>query len=99
MNEVLVILVALPFCIHVKGANDLKALLLKSAVTEQRASEISDTNEDHRLQPRRAQEVGNHFRQLLDVVAKPARTELPEVSEVFAKLCGLNSRSLGQCFA
>src|SRR5262249_53625880 len=61
--------------------------------------EVSYADENDRLQTGRAQFIGNHFRQLDHIVAEPAGAELPEVSEVFAKLSGFHAGDFGERFA
>ena len=44
--------------LRIEGGRDLESLLVKSAIAQQRAAQISHANENHRLQPRRAQDLG-----------------------------------------
>ena len=44
----------------------------------------------------RAEQIGDHRRKLLYVVAEAARAELAEVGEVLAQLRRLDARRLGQ---
>ncbi len=60
---------------------------------------MPDTDEDDRLQPRRAEFLGNFLEKFRDIVAQPARAERSEVGEVFAKLRGLHARRLRERLA
>ncbi len=85
--------------VNVERGDDFKAFLFKTAIGEQREAEIADADEHDRLQAFGAELVGDHLRQLLDIVAEAARAELAEIGEVLAKLGGLDARDLGQRLA
>lgn len=85
--------------IVVEGGDDFEAFLLEAAIREERRAEIADADQDDGLKTRRAEQVGDHFAELLDVVAKTARAELAEVGQVFAKLGRLHAGGFGKGFA
>jgi hypothetical protein len=58
-----------------------------------------DAHQEHRLEAVGAEQIGNHLRQLLDVVPESSSTELAEVCQVFAQLSGLDTGRLGQRLA
>src|SRR5471032_1098909 len=60
---------------------------------------MPDAYENDRLQPRRAQLLGNFLRQFNHIVAQAARAERAEISEVFAELRGLDAGGLGERLA
>ena len=84
---------------HKTRSDDLKTFLLETAVAEQRGAEVADTDEHDRLEPVRAQQIGDHLRELVDVVAETAGAELPEVGEIFAQLRRFHARGPGERFA
>jgi hypothetical protein len=53
---------------------------------------MPDADQNHRLQTRRAQFLGNFFEKLRDIVTQAARAERAEIGEVFAELGGLDAR-------
>src|ERR1051325_3878749 len=91
--------VAEPLHVHVECSPNFEPFLLKAAIGKQSRAEISDADEHDRLQAARAQQVCDHARELLDIVAQSAGSKLPEVSEVFAKLRGFHTRDLRERFA
>ena len=50
------------------------------------------THQHHRLQMIRTQQISNHLNKLFHIVAQPARTKLPEVSEILAQYACLQSQ-------
>ena len=59
VNRLFGFLVAFAARLGVERGDDLKSLLLKSAIRQQRQSEMAGAHENHRLQPRRAEFLGN----------------------------------------
>ena len=57
---------------------------------------MPDADKNDRLQPRRAEFLGDLFEKVGDIVAESARAERAEIGEVFAKLGGFYARSFGQ---
>jgi len=99
INRLLDLLVALALWLGVKGGDNLKSFLLKSTIRNERESEMSDADENHRLQPRRAEFLGDFFEEVGDIVAEPTRAERAEVGEVFAQLRRLDARRFRQRLA
>jgi len=93
------VLVAPPFGLDVERRNDLESLLFKSAIRKERQTEIADTDENHRLEARRAELVGNHLRQRGYLITETARAELAEVSEILSELGGFDARDFREGFA
>jgi len=60
---------------------------------------MSNADENHRLQSRRAEFFGNFLRQFDHFIAETACAECAEVGEVFAQLRGLDAGGFGECFA
>ena len=72
--------------------DDFKTFRTEALIRQQRCAEVAHAHEHDRLQARGAEHLGDHFRELLDLVAQPARAERAEVSEVLAQLRGLHAR-------
>ncbi len=83
----------------IECGNNLETFLFETFIQEQRQTEVADTNQNNRLQTIRSQQIGNHFAELLDIVAKTTSAELAEIGQVFTKLSGFYARRLCQCFA
>jgi len=90
---------ALAVGFHVESGDDFEAFLFEAFVGKKREAEVADTDENDRLQAGRAEQVGNHFAELLNVVTESASAELAEVSEVFAELSGFDAGGFGEGFA
>src|SRR5688572_5555134 len=85
--------------IHIKGRDDFESFLLETFVGKEGEAKVADANEDDGLEAVGAEEVEDHFAELLDVVSEPARAELAEVSEILAKLSGFHASGFGERFA
>jgi hypothetical protein len=72
---------------------------LKTAIRKERRAQISHADEDDGLEAARAEQIGNHLRELLYIVAQSTRAELAEISQVFAQLRRLDARNFCQGFA
>src|SRR6185436_14814410 len=92
-------LVAGAFWIDVEGGHDLEPFLFEAAVSQKRGAKTADANENDRLQTVCAEQIGDHFGQLLDIVTEAASAELSEVGEVLPQLGGFNASGFGQGFA
>ena len=72
---------------------------MKAAIRKERRAHVADADEHHWLQAARAQQVDDHLRELVHVVAEAARAELAEVGEVLAQLRGFDARDFRQRLA
>src|ERR1017187_2445777 len=71
----------------------------KSAIRQQRKTKIADADQNHRLQPRGTEFIGNFGRKFSDVVTEAAGAERAEAGEVFAELRGFDAGGLRQRLA
>ncbi len=99
VNRLFDFLVALAVRLGVERGDDFKSFLFKAAIREQREAEVADAHQDDRLQPRRAEFLGDLFEKLRDIVAQAARAERAEIRQVFAQLRGLDAGGLGERLA
>ena len=83
----------------IKRADNLKPFLLETSIAQQRRAQRTNPDQDYRLESVRPQEVGNHSRELGDVVAQAPSTELSEVGEILAELRRFDSGGPSEGFA
>jgi len=74
------------FWIEIKRGNDFKPFLFKSPVRKQRQTEVSDPDQNDRLQAVGSQEIGDHLPQLPDIVTEATGPELTKISKILAEL-------------
>ena len=84
------------FRIRVERGDDFESFLLEAMIAQQRGAEIPRADEDDRLEVFAAESLTNDRGERLDRVAEAAGTELAEVGEVLAELCGLDSGGAGE---
>src|ERR1017187_6050575 len=99
VNRLLGFLVAFPARVGVERGDDFKPLLFKTAIRQQRESEVADADQNHRLQARCAEFIGDLFGKRRHVIAEAARAERAETGEVFAELGGLDAGGQGEHLA
>src|SRR5436190_10606870 len=84
---------------HVKGADNFETFLFETFIGKERETEIADADEDDGLKAGGAEQVGDHFAELLDIVTETAGAELAEVGQVFAELGGFDAGGFGESLA
>lgn len=77
--------------VGIKSSHDFKTFLFESPIAEEGRPEIAHPDEDDRLQAVGAEQIGNHLRQLVHVVAETPGAELAEIGQVLAELGWLHS--------
>ena len=99
VNRLFGFLVAFAARLGVEGGDDLKSLLFKPTIRQQRQSKMADANENHRLQPRSAEFVGDLCGKFHHIVTQAARAERAETGEVLAELRGFHAGDLRERLA
>src|SRR5207237_2822400 len=87
---------ALAVAVNVEGGHDFETFRLETTIREQGHAEMACADEDDWLQAGRAEQIGNHFGQLLYIVPQSPGAELAEVGQVFTQLGGFDPGRFSQ---
>jgi hypothetical protein len=88
--------IPLPIHVQIEGGDDFESFLFEPAVGEQRGTKVAGANQDHGLQTVRAEQIGDHPGELLDVVAQATSAKLAKVGQIFAKLGWFHAGGRGE---